>query len=41
VWSWRYQQDGRKQRFNVHFDPASGRAARFTTTDDAQQVPGA
>ncbi len=41
VWSWRYQQDGRKQRFNVHFDTASGRAARFTTTDDAQQVPGA
>jgi hypothetical protein len=41
VWSWRYQQDGRKQRFNVHFDPASGRAARFTTTDDPQQVPGA
>ena len=41
VWSWRYEQDGRKQRFNVHFDPASGRAARFTTTDDAQQVPGA
>jgi outer membrane protein assembly factor BamE (lipoprotein component of BamABCDE complex) len=41
VWSWRYQQDGRKQRFNVHFDPATGRAARFSTTDDPQQVPGA
>jgi outer membrane protein assembly factor BamE (lipoprotein component of BamABCDE complex) len=41
VWSWRYQLDGRKQRFNVHFDPATGRAARFSTTDDPQQVPGA
>ncbi len=41
VWSWRYQQDGRKQRFNVHFDPSTGRAARFSTTDDPQQVPGA
>ncbi len=41
VWSWRYQQDGRKQRFNAHFDPATGRAAGFSTTDDPQQVPGA
>jgi outer membrane protein assembly factor BamE (lipoprotein component of BamABCDE complex) len=41
VWSWRYQQDGRKQRFNAHLDPATGRATRFSTTDDAQQVPGA
>jgi hypothetical protein len=41
VWSWRYQQDGRKQRFNAHLDPATGRATRFSTTDDPQQVPGA
>lgn len=41
VWSWRYEQDGRRQRFNAHFDPATGRATRFSTTDDPQQVPGA
>ncbi len=40
VWSWRYEQTHRKQRFNVHFDPATGRAARFSITDDPQQVPG-
>jgi outer membrane protein assembly factor BamE (lipoprotein component of BamABCDE complex) len=40
VWSWRYEDHGRKQRFNVHFDPVSGRAARFSTTDDPQQATG-
>jgi outer membrane protein assembly factor BamE (lipoprotein component of BamABCDE complex) len=41
VWSWRYQVDGRKQRFNAHLDTGTGRAVRFSTTDDPQQVPGA
>ncbi|MFM1989372.1 MAG: hypothetical protein RJA99_2329 [Pseudomonadota bacterium] len=41
VWSWRWQDGTRKMRFNAHMDPATGRATRFTTTDDPQQVPGA
>lgn len=40
VWSWRWQDGTRKMRFNAHMDPATGRAMRFTTTDDPQQVPG-
>ncbi|RPH42541.1 MAG: hypothetical protein EHM87_16470 [Burkholderiales bacterium] len=41
VWSWRWQDGGTKRRFNAHFDPATGRAARFTMTEDPQEVPGA
>lgn len=41
IWSWRYQVDGRKQRFNAYLDTGTGRAVRFSTTDDPQQVPGA
>jgi hypothetical protein len=41
VWSWRYQDGVNRARFNVHFDPATGRAARFSKTDDPQERPGA
>lgn len=41
VWSWRYQEDGFKWRFNAHFDPTTGRTTRYSRTEDPQQVPGA
>ena len=41
VWSWRWQDGTRKRRFNAHLDPVTGRAMRFTTTDDPQEHPGA
>jgi outer membrane protein assembly factor BamE (lipoprotein component of BamABCDE complex) len=40
TWTWRYQENTRKLRFNAHFDPATGRAARFSTSDDPQEYPG-
>ena len=41
VWSWRYQADGRKQRFNAHFEAGASGATRFSRTDDPQEMPGA
>jgi hypothetical protein len=41
VWSWRWQDGNSKRRFNAHFDPATGRATRFTFTEDPQEQPGA
>ena len=41
VWSWRYQDGVMRARFNAHFDPATGRAVRFSKTDDPQEQPGA
>jgi outer membrane protein assembly factor BamE (lipoprotein component of BamABCDE complex) len=40
VWSWRYQEGSLKRRFNAHLDPATGRATRFSRTDDPQEHPG-
>lgn len=41
VWSWRYLDGQMKARFNAHFDPATGRVARFSKTEDPQERPGA
>lgn len=40
VWSWRYQEDGRKLRFNAHIDPATGRVTRYSRSDDPHEIPG-
>ncbi len=41
VWSWRYEGDGSfKYNFNAHIDPVTGRARRFSRTDDLLQNPG-
>jgi outer membrane protein assembly factor BamE (lipoprotein component of BamABCDE complex) len=41
VWSWRYEQDGMKWRFNAHFDGGGAQAQRFSKTVDPQSQPGA
>ena len=40
VWSWRYEQDGMKWRFNAHFDGGGNQAQRFSRTVDPQSQPG-
>jgi hypothetical protein len=41
VWSWRYQGEGGfRYLFNAHLDPASGRARRFSRSDDPVVTPG-
>lgn len=42
VLSWRYQGDGgNRYLFNAHLDPATGKALRYSRSDDPVTTPGA